>query len=784
MVRSARERLQTAESDSSRTDHAGRREWVWAVLVAAVAVVLRVYALTRDPLWYDEVMHLRIARDLSWHTLSCRDALIEPWFCIFLSLWIRISTADLWIRLYAVLFGLATVAVAYAFGRRLSGPRGGHLAALFAALSPLLVFYSRDVKMYPMVTFFELSVAYLALVYASADGRPRHLVAYSVLAVLLLHTHLVAPMYMAALNAMYLMLRARSVKKTLYWLAAQALVVLAMGPYLYAERRFAKIVAGTFFFAPPPTPRSLWVTAGNLLVGYATQPWVRLAAIVLFAVLLTLALLVLRGKRSEAVFLLGVAAGHVAALYAFSLWASNSYYVDRYLVGSAAPLLVVAGAGLARLRCAWLRLPLAALPVVLFGFGLHDFYAYRFTPDVREHLAVYRTSDTRGLRDAIRRDARPGDVVWHVTFSELIPLRWYVPELPHVLIDMGGRADSTLNLMLPDCGRDFYGNHPVEVEAVRPEAGRVWLVIPEGSTGLFAQYGGFLAWVAARASCLSHAYFGGRYAPVSLYLFDFSAPPEGDQPNSTAPIPPERSEEIAERRQEFRLMAQRTDPAGPVVFSVENASDRECNASYVVTQTSALCAAPAFDRRLTTRSRWSVQVYRDRFSARMACHDPITPRSDREDVLFQTVTLDAGRYNMLVERTQEGADYPIPTAGMTVSMAGQTFPVAAKAEGHPGGWQWVYAGTVELDRPGPVAIELAPCLPEDRPEEMATFSNVALVAADRARTPVLRRGSVTLEPGEREAIEVTPRESKGRIDFVLAAPDSSASVWLHLAPAP
>ncbi|HEO70515.1 MAG TPA: hypothetical protein ENN80_04575, partial [Candidatus Hydrogenedentes bacterium] len=65
---------------NARTTHSAA-----VLLVLGIAATLRLYALARDPLWYDEAMHAYFCRDLSWSALACRDALIEPFFCLFLN---------------------------------------------------------------------------------------------------------------------------------------------------------------------------------------------------------------------------------------------------------------------------------------------------------------------------------------------------------------------------------------------------------------------------------------------------------------------------------------------------------------------------------------------------------------------------------------------------------------------------------------------------------------------------------------------------------------------------
>ena len=57
------------------------------------------------------------------------------------------------------------------WGRWLAGPRAGLLAALLAAFSPMLVYYSREAKGYPFVTFFGLLALYLWVRYLDGPRR-------------------------------------------------------------------------------------------------------------------------------------------------------------------------------------------------------------------------------------------------------------------------------------------------------------------------------------------------------------------------------------------------------------------------------------------------------------------------------------------------------------------------------------------------------------------------------------------------------------------------------------
>jgi mannosyltransferase len=126
--------------------------WIVAAILA-MAASLRGYQLGRLSFWYDEVVPMRLARagspaaliDLLFRIEATRaplhPLLLEGWVGIF-------GVSEAAARALSVLCGVATVWLIFDIGRAAFDIPTGLWAAWLAALSPVLIIYSREAKMY------------------------------------------------------------------------------------------------------------------------------------------------------------------------------------------------------------------------------------------------------------------------------------------------------------------------------------------------------------------------------------------------------------------------------------------------------------------------------------------------------------------------------------------------------------------------------------------------------------------------------------------------------------
>jgi mannosyltransferase len=148
---------QTGKGHSQQKVRKGQRMLLALILLA---FVLRVYDLGRQEFWLDEALSANIS-GLGWAgaVAHLRSEPFEHPPLYFLSLypWQRLAgTSEFAFRFVSVFWGVLFIPLLYMFVRRLADERVGRLAALLATISPFMVAYSREARMYTLLPCLAL----------------------------------------------------------------------------------------------------------------------------------------------------------------------------------------------------------------------------------------------------------------------------------------------------------------------------------------------------------------------------------------------------------------------------------------------------------------------------------------------------------------------------------------------------------------------------------------------------------------------------------------------------
>ncbi|MDP2663272.1 MAG: glycosyltransferase family 39 protein [Dehalococcoidia bacterium] len=140
-----------------------------------LAFALRSYLLDRQSLWGDEAASLSYAHSANLLILLQRVISTDPHpplYYALLHFWIGIAgDSDFAARWLSVAFGLLCIPMVYKIVARVSGDRRlPLLAAALTALSPFMVYYSQEARMYSMAAFLSLAFVYALLDAASRGG--------------------------------------------------------------------------------------------------------------------------------------------------------------------------------------------------------------------------------------------------------------------------------------------------------------------------------------------------------------------------------------------------------------------------------------------------------------------------------------------------------------------------------------------------------------------------------------------------------------------------------------
>lgn len=147
-------------------------------LITLFGLELRV-AISNCPMWYDEGHSILVAvQQFPFgidNFLFTKDFQHTPFYFYFLHFWLKIfGTSEILLRFSSVIFGVATIPLTYIVAKKLykNDKIVGINSAILVAVSPLMIYYSIEVRMYMMVTFLAvLSMNYLLDFDAKGDKK-------------------------------------------------------------------------------------------------------------------------------------------------------------------------------------------------------------------------------------------------------------------------------------------------------------------------------------------------------------------------------------------------------------------------------------------------------------------------------------------------------------------------------------------------------------------------------------------------------------------------------------
>lgn len=113
------------------------------VAIVGLAIGLRLYGITTYPLFGDEYNSIAAALDVNLNWNSILYALLTHFL-------IRLGDTEFWLRLPAVIFGVASVPVLFRIGERVGGSRCAIACGLIAAVSPFNIFHSQEMRFYSL----------------------------------------------------------------------------------------------------------------------------------------------------------------------------------------------------------------------------------------------------------------------------------------------------------------------------------------------------------------------------------------------------------------------------------------------------------------------------------------------------------------------------------------------------------------------------------------------------------------------------------------------------------
>lgn len=177
----------TQTMDSS---HA-KKSVLWSLAgITVFGLMLRLLSINSRGLWLDEAITVLQARqNLPKVVRTLQEGVHPPLFHILVHFWITaFGATEVAVRSYAMMWGVLAIPAAYWATRVVYDRRSGLIAAGIVAVSPYLVWYSQEARMYTMMLFFAfMSLGFFAS--AVRTNRKRDWVGYTVFTFFGMFTH-------------------------------------------------------------------------------------------------------------------------------------------------------------------------------------------------------------------------------------------------------------------------------------------------------------------------------------------------------------------------------------------------------------------------------------------------------------------------------------------------------------------------------------------------------------------------------------------------------------------
>ena len=408
-----------------------RRPFSWAKLIPLAvnlfAFALRLYRLDSQSFAFDEGW-TSYAIHHSWREIWSALAPDNhpPLYYVLVKAFAEATGyTDFPLRFFSVVCGTALVASLYALGKRLGSEPTGLSAALFAACSPSLVYYSQEARMYSLLMALTV-LSTVSLVRISDDPqRRRWWLAYVVTTSGALYTHYFAVLLLLTQNLAWIVwsmlnlvrdarpnVRAFVSYWAKRWMLGQGAILLLYLPWLPTAIRQTLIGQGTWWRMPLPTPVILKDVWRFSVLGPRRPMGVPVLGSLIGAVGLAVVVAALLGwRRRGGAWAFALLTWTLPVALIVLIGSRLSIYTNRYALVALPGLALLVGIGISACwealsgRLAWLgRLAAWVLLATALISPLPQLNAYYHDP-------TYWREDFRRAAEYLVDKSAPGDTV-------------------------------------------------------------------------------------------------------------------------------------------------------------------------------------------------------------------------------------------------------------------------------------------------------------------------------------------------------------------------------------
>ena len=406
-------------------------EWRYidvAMLSTAVVAYIGLVGgrLSTWSIWFDEAFTAYIVRfdfaDIAHYT---GNDMHPPLYYWLVKIWTSIfGTSEAGFRSLSLVFGIAVIILGFLLLKKLFGRRTAMLGVWLLALSPMLIRFGGEARMYTMVAAIALAATYV-LFQAMATNRRKYWAIYGLLLAVGMLTHyFIALVWLSHWVWRWTKLRidglrGKKLARNFFdklWIQTHILAVAVFAVWLpIAIYQFSVLQAG--FWIPAISAHTFTNYATNILMYLDHDKVESWLALLYFAVVVGSIVLIYRTyqtasskKDRQNLLLIGcLAIVPPLILLLLSMPPLTSSFIDRYLMSSIVALVMLLAVAIThsrkkRQKSGWLPIVMAILIFTSFWIGIDRVYYYG------NYNKITSTSiRTKQLIATIAEKAKPGE---------------------------------------------------------------------------------------------------------------------------------------------------------------------------------------------------------------------------------------------------------------------------------------------------------------------------------------------------------------------------------------
>jgi hypothetical protein len=359
------------------------KDWALLVIGLSVFVGISLWTITKSSIWFDEAFGAYMIRFNFWEIARYTGTDVHPpLYYWLLKCWgMMFGNTELALRSMSVFFGGIAIIFGYLLTNKLFNKNAARISLIFMSLSPMLVRYAQEMRMYTLVAAIALAATYV-LVIALESKKKLPWAIYGILVALGMWTHYfsaivwIAHWIWRADNVRRISRKGKFIKEffSKQWIMAYVTAICVYAAWIPVFLIQSQVVQYFGFWIPAVTPDTLINFLTNTIYYQDVSQvngWFALCLVGIIALLSWLSSKIYKSQndKQKQSYRLIMALAFVPSIIIFllSMPPLRSMFVDRYLVPSVLFIAIFIGVTLS-LGSDFIKSKWRILAIVLVAF--------------------------------------------------------------------------------------------------------------------------------------------------------------------------------------------------------------------------------------------------------------------------------------------------------------------------------------------------------------------------------------------------------------------------------